>query len=71
MTEMTEQDLKDGQALADRIVEMIKDMRPPTAVAGIAMALAATTHLAKCGPRAAKMLFDHFYAVLGAAGATS
>jgi hypothetical protein len=61
MTFMTEQDLKDAGPLADKIVEMIKNMRPPAAVAGVALALAGVTHLAKCGPKASADLFAMYF----------
>lgn len=63
-TLMTEQDLKDAHPLADKIITVATEMRPPAAVAGIALALAATTHLAECGPEVAVKLFRHYYAEL-------
>ena len=67
---LTAEDFANGQILADRIVEMIKVMRPPAAVAGCALALAAIAHLAQCGPDAAKMLFDRYFKSIDEAAAT-
>lgn len=67
VTTMTEQDLVDARAFADGIIAKTTDMRGPTVVAGIALALAAAAHLAECGPVAAGRLFEKFYADLSAA----
>jgi hypothetical protein len=61
---MTPQDLIDAQPVAVKIIETIKDMRPPAAVAAVALALAGTAHLAECGPNAARELFESYYAKL-------
>lgn len=60
-TYMTEQDLKDADSIANAIVEMVRDQRPPAAVAGIAKALAAVAHLAECGPVAPAKLLETYY----------
>lgn len=59
---MTEKDLgEDAHSFADAIMALTIGMRGPTAVAGIALALAGAAHLAECGPDAARTLFDEFY----------
>jgi hypothetical protein len=60
-TTMTEEDLKAAPALADQIIALVTTNRPPTAVAAVALALAATAHLAECGPNAARKLFESYY----------
>lgn len=70
-TEMTEQDMVDGRKFADRIIEMFDGVRPPVAVSGISIALAAASVLAQCGPNAPVLFFRHFYKVLGGPEADS
>lgn len=63
-TLMTEQDMKDAGPIAADILDMLRDQRPPKAVAAAAFALAGMAHLAECGPEAARHLFDYYYAEL-------
>jgi hypothetical protein len=63
-TTMTEQDLKDAHPIADKIIALIEKERPAAAVAGVALALAATALLAKCGPDAPLGLYRHYYKLL-------
>lgn len=65
MALMTEQDLIDGKRVADEFIARLENMRPPAAVAALAIALAAVTHLAKCGPDASIKLFESYYRKLG------
>lgn len=66
-TTMTPEDLEAAQPFADKIVAMIHGMRPPAAVAGCALALAAIAHLAECGSGAARHMFEGYYETLGKA----
>lgn len=61
MTQMTEQDIVDGRAFADRIIAMIDGVRPPAAVAGVSLALAAVSVLAECGPKVPIVFFETYY----------
>jgi multidrug efflux pump subunit AcrA (membrane-fusion protein) len=64
-TFMTNEDLtKTGPKLADEILKLIEKERPAAAVAGAALALAAITVLAECGPIAAWKLFDAYFRCL-------
>lgn len=69
-TQMTVEDLQAGHARAQQLIDMVTDMRPPAAVAALALALASTTHLAKCGPDAAMVMFRDFFRRLGALAAS-
>ena len=62
-TTMTEQDLLEAPALADKVIVLLTagGTRPPLAAAAAALALAAIAHLARCGPDAARMLFEKYY----------
>ena len=69
--EMTDDDMRAAPAIADKVIAVVcvagpgpEATRPPAAVAGVAMALAAVAHLAECGPEAARKLFDHFYTLI-------
>jgi hypothetical protein len=69
-TTMTAEDLKLAGPLADAVIQLVtKDVRPPCAVAALALAFAATAHLAKCGPTAAQNLFKNYFDKLEEAGA--
>lgn len=61
MGPMTEQDLLDGHKFADELLARIETMRPAAAIAGLAMAMAATAILAQCGLDAPAGLFCGFY----------
>lgn len=67
MTKMTEQDLKDAVPLADQIIAALtkSTVRPPCAVAAIAIAAAAMTVLGNAGLRATLELIDHYFTNLG------
>lgn len=65
-TMMVAQDIEDAPRLADQIIAIASKERPPTAVAGAALALAAMAHLAECGPDAARDLFDFWFRKLDA-----
>jgi hypothetical protein len=65
--EMTAADLAAARPIADEIIRIVTGHTPPAAVAGVALALAALTHLAHCGPKAAQNLFDHYYRAIDGA----
>jgi hypothetical protein len=64
MATMTEKDLENGQVLAVKIVEMLGAVPLATAVVGVAMAMAAVSLLAECGPDAPVRLYRNFYQAL-------
>lgn len=66
-TTMTKEDLEVGRKLADAIIALVTKHRPPAAVAGCAIALAAIAHLAECGSAAAREMFEKNYEQIGAA----
>jgi hypothetical protein len=64
MPMLTKEDLEAAGPLADQILGLATKERPGTAVAGVARALAALAHLAKCGPEAPLVLYRNDYAAM-------
>ncbi len=63
MADMTMDDIVAGRVFADRYLVDLETngTKPAAAIAGLCIALAATAHLAKCGPHAPVAFYEGFY----------